>query len=107
MFGIGFSEILVIVIILFVFIRPEDLPKIMRAAGKYYGKAKKLYNELIQVKDKIMKEIDEAAALEEQTETKKLPDNAGETAGKDSAQPESANTKENTEEKKSPDPPAA
>ncbi|QQO10000.1 Sec-independent protein translocase subunit TatA/TatB [Breznakiella homolactica] len=65
MFGIGFSEILIICLILIVFIKPEDLPKFFRSAGRLYGKFKKTYNEVIAVKDKIIQEIDEAASLDE------------------------------------------
>ena len=65
MFGIGLSEIILIFLVIIVFIRPDDLPKFLRSAGRFYGKAKKLYNELTQVKDKMLKEIDEATSLEE------------------------------------------
>jgi len=65
MFGIGFSEIVTIFLIIIIFVRPDDLPKFLRNAGRLYGKAKKFYNELIQVKDRIIKEMDEATTLEE------------------------------------------
>jgi Sec-independent protein translocase protein TatA len=61
MFGIGFSEIIIIFLAVVVFVRPGDLPKFLRMAGRLYGKAKKAYNELIAVKDRIIQEIDEAA----------------------------------------------
>ena len=64
MFGIGFGEVVVIFIILIIFIRPKDLPNFLRSAGRLYGKARKMYNEVIQIKDQILKEIDEAASLE-------------------------------------------
>jgi Sec-independent protein translocase protein TatA len=59
MFGIGFSEIIVVVLAVIVFVRPGDLPKFLRMAGRLYGKAKKAYNELIVVKDRMIREIDE------------------------------------------------
>ena len=65
MFGIGFSEILLICLVMIIFIRPDDLPKALRTVGRYYGKAKKLYSEIITVKDRVLKEIDEATTLEE------------------------------------------
>ena len=58
MFGIGFGEILIVLLIAIVFIRPEDLPKFLRSAGRLYGQIKRMYNELLQTKDKIIKEID-------------------------------------------------
>ena len=75
MFGIGLSEVILIFLVIVVFIRPDDLPKFLRTAGRYYGKAKKLYKELIQVKDKIVKEMNEVASLEELPKSPdKIPD---------------------------------
>jgi sec-independent protein translocase protein TatB len=65
MFGIGFSELVLIGLILILFIKPEDLPKFFRTMGKLYGQLKKSYDDVVSVKDKILKEIDNAAALEE------------------------------------------
>jgi sec-independent protein translocase protein TatB len=65
MFGIGFSEIVVILLVMIIFIRPDDLPKTLRALGKIYGKLKSMYDEVMDTKDQIMKEIDEAANLDE------------------------------------------
>jgi Sec-independent protein translocase protein TatA len=62
MFGIGFSEIVIVFLAVIIFVRPADLPKFLRTAGRLYGKAKKAYNELAAVKDRIIQEIDEAAA---------------------------------------------
>jgi len=58
MFGIGFGEIVLVLLVAIVFIRPEDLPKFLSRAGRLYGQLKRLYNELINAKEKIMKEID-------------------------------------------------
>jgi Sec-independent protein translocase protein TatA len=77
MFGIGLSEIILVGLIIIVFIRPGDLPKFLHTAGKLYGKAKRAYNDLIAVKDQIIKEIDQAATLDETpppTETPALPE---------------------------------
>lgn len=65
MFGIGFGEILIVLLIAIVFIRPEDLPKFLRSAGRLYGQIKKMYNEVIQAKEKIIKEMDEESAADE------------------------------------------
>jgi Sec-independent protein translocase protein TatA len=61
MFGVGFSEIIILFLVVIIFVRPDDLPKFLRMAGRLYGKAKKAYNELVLVKDRIVREIDEAA----------------------------------------------
>jgi len=58
MFGIGFGEILLVLLIAIVFIRPEDLPKFFHSAGRLYAQIKRMYKELIEAKDKIIKEID-------------------------------------------------
>jgi sec-independent protein translocase protein TatB len=69
MFGIGFSEIILIGLIFIIFIRPDDLPKFFRTIGKFYGKFKKSYDEVMAVKNKILKEINETAALAEKAVT--------------------------------------
>ena len=66
MFGIGVSELLVIMVVLIIFVRPEDLPKVMRSIGKTYGKIKKFYDEIIMVKDKVLKDIEDAASIVEE-----------------------------------------
>jgi sec-independent protein translocase protein TatB len=73
MFGIGFSELVLIGLILILFIKPEDLPKFFRSLGKIYGQMKKAYNDVVSVKDKILKEIDEAATLEENAKGQTVP----------------------------------
>ncbi|MDR2480080.1 MAG: hypothetical protein LBD48_12310 [Treponema sp.] len=75
MFGIGLSEILLVALIIIVVIRPNDMPKFLRTLGRFYGKAKKTYKEIIMVKDRILKEIDDAAKLDEipKTESPSLP----------------------------------
>jgi sec-independent protein translocase protein TatB len=65
MFGIGLSEIFLVVLILIIIIRPDDMPQFLRTLGKFYGKAKKTYKEIIMVKDRILKELDEAARLDD------------------------------------------
>jgi Sec-independent protein translocase protein TatA len=58
MFGVGFSEFLIIAFAIILFIKPEDIPKVFRFLGKLAGKARAAYNEAVSVKDKIMSEID-------------------------------------------------
>ena len=69
MFGVGFGEILIVLLIAIVFIRPKDLPNFMRGAGRLYGQLRKMYNEVTRTKEKIIKEIDEAASLDEPPKT--------------------------------------
>jgi Sec-independent protein translocase protein TatA len=58
MFCIGFSEVIIVFLAVIIFVRPDDLPKFLRTLGRLYGKAKKAYNELVAVKDRVIREID-------------------------------------------------
>ena len=73
MFGIGFGEILIVLLIAIIFIRPEDLPKFLASAGRLYGQIKRMYNEIIRAKDKIIKEIDKESSLDDTRESKEHP----------------------------------
>ena len=44
MFGIGTPEFLLIGLIAFMLIKPEDLPGMIRKAGELYGKALRMYH---------------------------------------------------------------
>ncbi len=68
MFGIGFSELAIIALILVVFIRPDDLPAFFRKMGKIYGQVKRAYAEITNVKDQFLREMDVAAAVKEADE---------------------------------------
>jgi sec-independent protein translocase protein TatB len=65
MFGIGFSEIIVLLVIIIVFVRPDDLPKFLRTLGRLYGRARAACRELAAIKDRFLRELDEAAVPEE------------------------------------------
>ncbi len=43
MFGIGGSEFLLIIFLAIIFIKPEDLPSIIRQAGHWYGRIIRVY----------------------------------------------------------------
>jgi Sec-independent protein translocase protein TatA len=63
MFGISLPEVVLILIIIIIFVRPEDLPKFLRSAGRLYGKAKRMYKEVIGVTNQVVKEINSIADL--------------------------------------------
>ena len=65
MFGISLPEVILILIVVIVFVRPEDLPKFLRSAGRLYGKAKRMYKEVIGVTNQVVKEINSIAELDE------------------------------------------
>jgi sec-independent protein translocase protein TatB len=80
MFGIGYSELLLVVVIIIIFVRPEDLPKFFRFAGRMYGKIKKTYKDIMSVRDRIVKELEDSAKLvNEATDFTKEPAPKGET----------------------------
>ncbi|HWP69278.1 MAG TPA: hypothetical protein VN437_08245 [Rectinemataceae bacterium] len=65
MFGIGFSEIAIIVLLLIILIKPDDLPAFFRKLGRLYAQAKKAYKEVTDVKDEFLREMDIAAAIQD------------------------------------------
>lgn len=65
MFGIGFSELAIIALVLIVMIRPNDMPAFFRKMGKLYGQIKSAYKEITAVKDEFLKEMDVAAAVQD------------------------------------------
>ena len=46
MLNLGFSEIVLIVILAIVVVGPDDIPKMMRVLGQQYGRIQKMSNEL-------------------------------------------------------------
>ncbi len=75
MFGIGFSELAIIVLLIMIVIRPDDLPAFFRKLGHYYAQAKKVFKEITAVKDDFMRQMDITAAMQDsdnqKTEEKK------------------------------------
>jgi sec-independent protein translocase protein TatB len=80
MFGIDFSELMVIMVIALVVIGPERLPKVARTLGMLWGRAQRYINgvkadlardmaidELRQMQQKIQQEADAAAQAMRQT----------------------------------------
>ena len=46
MFGLGFWEIVIIVLVAVILIKPSDLPAFLRKAGRWIGKVQAAYDEL-------------------------------------------------------------
>jgi len=44
MFGIGWGEIILILVVAVLVIPPKDMPRLMREAGRLAGKARKIVN---------------------------------------------------------------
>jgi len=58
MFGIGWTELLIIAIVAIVVVGPKDLPRLMRTFGHYAGKLCRMANELKQQVDEAMREVE-------------------------------------------------
>ena len=58
MFGIGWTELLIIAIVAIVVVGPKDLPRLMRTFGHYAGKLCRMANELKQQVGEAMREVE-------------------------------------------------
>ena len=47
MFNIGFSELIIILLVALIVVGPSDLPKVARAVAKLYKKAMRLWKEIL------------------------------------------------------------
>jgi len=85
MFGIGSTELLVILVVALIVIGPSKLPDIMRTLGKGMAEFKRMSND---VKSTLEAEVDRAEREDRQAEAKKqlYP----EPAAAEAAKPESA-----------------
>lgn len=75
MFGVGFSELILLAVLALIFIGPEELPKVARTLGRFLNELK--FNS-DKFKDEIMKTAKEASGLDkinirpEQKQTEKV-----------------------------------
>jgi len=58
-FGIGFGEILIVILIVFL-ISPKELPKLMRKIGQFFGELNRLKREVLQLKQDVEDIVGEA-----------------------------------------------
>lgn len=65
MFGIGFTELAIILVIALIAIGPEKLPEMMKVLGKAFGEFKKATQELKKTVDETTKDVEEEFAVEE------------------------------------------
>ena len=45
MFNIGFSELIIILLVAFIVVGPKDLPRVARALGRWVRMAREMYND--------------------------------------------------------------
>lgn len=77
MFGLGFSEIIVIVIAALIFIGPKQLPDFVKTAGRFFVQVRRATNEVKSTMDGVMKEAEadlqrESAAIKASVDTKAI-----------------------------------
>jgi sec-independent protein translocase protein TatB len=57
MFGIGFTEIMIVLLVALVFVGPEKLPELMKTLGRSYGNLRKSFagiaDDLTEAKDTV------------------------------------------------------
>ena len=73
MFGIGFSELIIIALVIIIVIRPSDMPAFFRKLGHLYAQAKKVFKDVAAVKDDFMREMDITAAIQDADKPKDTP----------------------------------
>lgn len=65
MFGLGFTEIIIILVVILVAIKPEELPGFFRKIGKLYHELKKTCSDVNKMKDDFIKLADAEEARED------------------------------------------
>lgn len=88
MFGIGFTELAIILVIALIAIGPEKLPDIMKVLGKAFGEFKKATEELKKTVDETTEEVKEVSGEFEIEEVMKLEEEkpeGGKEKGKSAA----------------------
>ena len=53
MFGLGWIEMLIVVVVALIFIKPEELPQLFRKIGRLYAKGNKAYGKVVGEIEKI------------------------------------------------------
>ena len=59
MFGLGFFEILIILLVVIIFVNPRDLPKVFRRLGRLVGQLRDIRDSSVRYMRRIEREIQE------------------------------------------------
>ena len=68
MFGLGFFEILIILLVAIVFINPKDLPKLFRRLGRLVAQLRDIRDSSVRYMRRIEREIEEEDRKERTSE---------------------------------------
>ena len=74
MFGLGFFEILIILLVVIIFINPKDLPKVFRRLGRLVRQLRDIRDSSVQYMRKIEREIEEEERSSEEKEVESDPE---------------------------------
>lgn len=64
MFGIGFSEMITLIIVMLILINPKDFPRLVHRIGKVYGKINRELREMKKVYGEFEKEVNTSMDLD-------------------------------------------
>lgn len=79
MFGIGFVELCVIIVVALVFVGPKKLPELMRQAGKFFVQVRRMTSDVKSTMDEVIHEAEQEIRKEEREHLTKLISNKEET----------------------------
>ncbi len=72
MFGIGFSELLVIAVVAIVFVGPKRLPEVMKQLGRFFVHARRMSNEVRSTFDSVVHQAEQEIHLENLKKIKEM-----------------------------------
>lgn len=72
MFGIGFTELVVIAIVALIFVGPKRLPEVMKQAGKLFVHVRRTANDVKGTFDQVVKEAEDEVRKAEADEMRQL-----------------------------------
>lgn len=72
MFGIGFSELVVIAIVALIFVGPKRLPEVMKQAGKLFVHVRRTANDVRGTFDQVVREAEEDIRKNEAEQLRQL-----------------------------------
>lgn len=72
MFGIGFSELVVIAIVALIFVGPKRLPEVMKQAGKLFVHIRRTANDVKGTFDQVVREAEDEIRKQEVEEMRQL-----------------------------------
>ncbi|MFK7824208.1 MAG: Sec-independent protein translocase protein TatB [Oligoflexales bacterium] len=72
MFGIGFVELCVIIVVALVFVGPKKLPEMMKQAGKFFVQVRRMTTDVKSTMDDVIQEAEQEIRREEREHITKL-----------------------------------